>query len=152
MSAISFSDRRPQIGQMSQELLSLIADHRRTVEGTGLASGTRFTTTDTGDFTNHDCKGLLAFLNITVASGTGGLRVRLRNRDPVSNGSTVAQPTGGLVVTATITTVLFYPGIVAVPSFYLGFAEVGPSRTFYLSVEHGDASSYTYSLGYCLIP
>lgn len=86
------------------------------------------------------------YLNVTVASGTGGLQPQVRAYDPVS-GNAVAISTGGTAVTATGTYI-----------YELGLAEATPvgnvkeclSRPlpeyWDVNVVAGDGSSYTYSL------
>ena len=95
--------------------------------------------------------GILVVLDVTAASGTGGLTLRINAHDQASSQAVPlnAAPTA---VTATGTTsYALYPfGVVAgsvtqATSFYL-------PRMFSISVAVGDASSYTYSLGYCLLP
>ena len=95
--------------------------------------------------------GILVVLDVTAASGTGGLTLRINAHDQASSQAVPlnAAPTA---VTATGTTsYALYPfGAVAgdvtqATSFYL-------PRMFSISVTHGDSSSYTYSVGFCLLP
>lgn len=113
-------------------------------------------TTSTTSYTSptYEAKteaGILVVLDVTSASGTGGLQVRINAHDQAS-GQAVALNAAPTAVTATGTTsyVLYPFGAVAgnvtqATSFYL-------PRLFSITVTAGDSSSYTYSLGYCLLP
>jgi hypothetical protein len=117
-----------------------------------LPSAARTATTATAKFTDPWAKILRLYLNVTVASGTGGLQPQIRGYDPVS-GSPVALTTGGVAVTATGTYV-----------YELGLAEGTAANNvkecvlrplpevWDVNVIAGDASSYTYSLGAEIIP
>lgn len=95
--------------------------------------------------------GVMVFLDVTSASGTGGLTVRINAHDQVS-GNAVALNTAPTAITATGTyTYALYPfgaisgNVTQATSAYL-------PRLFSVSVSVGNSSSYTYSLGYCLLP
>ena len=95
--------------------------------------------------------GVMVFLNVTSASGSGGLTVRVNAHDQVS-GAAVALNTAPTAVTATGTySYALYPfgaisgNVTQATSAYL-------PRLFSVSVAVGNSSSYTYSLGYCLLP
>lgn len=127
------------------------SDHelqRGNVEGTALASAARTATTHSPDITNPNGKGVIAYLNVTAASGTGGLTLRYAFRDPLSGvyANVNAAPTpvtavGGFVY-------VLYPGATGGGTQVTG----GPApRTFRISVFAADGSSYTYSVSYCLL-
>lgn len=117
-----------------------------------LASAARTATTASAAFveTQHTC--IRVYLNITVASGTGGLQPQIRGYDKVS-GSPVAVTVGG---TAIVATGLYVYEMM--PSANVAAGQVKESVGRYLpykwdvNVVHGDASSYTYSLSCELIP
>lgn len=128
---------------------------RANLEGTALASAARTATTNSADITNHNSLGVLVFLNVTVASGTGGLQVRVTGKDPVSGNYSFLNgtPTAVTAVSNNVPpTYLFYPGVntTAVGSVAQATSSILP-RTFRITVSHGDATSYTYSVGYALI-
>ena len=150
---ISFTELRPTLGMGTQSLLALIASHRATREGTALASAARTSTTISSTITNHDSVGILVFLRITVASGTGGLRPFLLCRHPTSGGLQNAHSNLTTRTTATIFLYTFHPAITSLAwnVNHDGAAVVVP-RQFAIQVEHLDASSYTYSVDYCLLP
>src|SRR5579871_3766078 len=49
-----------------------------------LASAARTATTNSAPQTNQNARGVLVYLNVTAASGTGGLRLAVQAQDPVS--------------------------------------------------------------------
>lgn len=125
--------------------------HRGVVNGSVFGSSARTTAQASSDITNYNHSAVQVILDITVASGTGGLTLRVDAKDPVS-GKYVAVLTDGAAITAT-GTYLFEVG--------LGVAVAGSGaraasgrllpRLFRVGVAVGDASSYTYSIGYTLI-
>lgn len=112
-----------------------------------LASAARTTAQTTAVQYNYNFRGLILALNITAASGTGGLAVRLEPMDQVG-GATGAAAYMNAAVTAIVATglyhFLFYPG-----SSTSGLKQVNSINVPYewrAIVSVGDASSYTYSL------
>ena len=95
--------------------------------------------------------GILVVLDVTAASGTGGLTLRVNAHDlagsvevPLNSAPTAVSATG-------TTSYAIYPfgaisgALTQSTSGYL-------PRMFSITVTHGDSSSYTYSVGYCLLP
>lgn len=122
---------------------------RNNVEGIALASAVRNSTTNSPDIVNYNHKGIAVILNVTSASGTGGLQIRVQAKDPVSgNYVTGINPPPTAVTTVTTTMIEVYPGISS-PNFN-GYSYALP-RTFRISITHVDSSNYTYSVGYCLL-
>lgn len=117
-----------------------------------LPSALRTATTPTAAFveTSHLC--IRLYLNVTAASGSGGLQPQIRGYDRIS-GNAVAVSTGGAAVTATG---LFVYELM--PSANAAAGQVKESLGRYLpykwdvNVVHGDGSNYTYSLSAELIP
>jgi hypothetical protein len=121
-------------------------------EGTLLASAARIASTNSPVQVNRGHRGLFIGLDVTAASGTGGLRLHV-----------VGIPLTGVVYLAravAITAVgrwayMVYPGISAPVSAVSQEIQQAWSlalpRAWYLLVVHNDASSYTYSLTYSLI-
>ena len=95
--------------------------------------------------------GILVALDVTAASGTGGLTLRINAHD-LAGSTVVPLNTAPTAVTAIGTTsYALYPfGAIsgAVTQSTSGYLP----RMFSISVTAGDSSSYTYSLGYCLLP
>ena len=86
------------------------------------------------------------YLNVTVASGTGGLNVVVRGYDRIT-GNAVQITQGGAAVTTTGTYV-YELGIS--PSAAFGSVKAAESRALPFQwdalVTHADSSNYTYSL------
>jgi hypothetical protein len=155
MSDLAISTRVPQDTDTERLLLArLLASAAVKTTGTGLASAARTATTQTADITTNGYRGIIVYLSVTAASGTGGLTLRIRGKDPVSTSyASLTQDSTARIVTG-LWSMSFGAGSAA-PS---GAALTGSSSGFFLpdtirlEVAHGDASSYTYSLGYCLVP
>lgn len=95
--------------------------------------------------------GVMVFLDVTSASGSGGLALRINAHDQVS-GNPVALNSAPTAVTAAGTySYALYPfgaisgNVTQATSAYL-------PELFSVSVAVGNSTSYTYSLGYCLLP
>lgn len=121
---------------------------RNNIEGTALASASRAVTTSSVDITNYNHRGIIFFLNVTVASGTGGLQLSIQVKDPISGLYVGLNALPAAVTTTGVRAYSFYPGISAVGTQGTSGAL---SRTFRIQVIVGDATSYTYSVGYSLI-
>ena len=104
--------------------------------GIALASAARTATTTSTTLTNPGATGVQLHLNVTAASGTGGLQVQIMSVNPADQTSSLAITALPTAVTATGTTVL---------TLYPGAATSGTQATA------GDSSSYTYSVGYSYI-
>lgn len=124
---------------------------RNNMQGTLLASAARTATTNTSNQTNYNAKGIMLFLNITVASGTGGVKPRIFPIDPVSGVSGNQLNADPAFITANGLYVFeLYPGVSSGGGLQQVQSGVLP-RNFLVSIVHGDSTSYTYSLGYALI-
>lgn len=129
---------------------------RANLEGTLLASAARTALAQAPVQTNYNGRGVLLFLNVTAASGTGGLSVRLQAVDPLSGTAALANGGPTLVTATGLYAYEFYPGgLSAAPSTSAGFVVQRVScalpRSWSAVVNVGDASSYTYSLGYAVV-
>jgi hypothetical protein len=119
---------------------------RGNIEGTALASAARTATVNSADITLFNERGIAFYLNVSVASGTGGLQLLIEAKDPVS-GSYIALNSLPTAVTATGTKLYqVYPGGSGASITQL--SNEGVSRTVRVRMVVGDASSYTYSVGY----
>lgn len=122
-------------------------------EGTLLASAARTTSPSIPIQTNYNARGAIIFLNVTAASGTGGLTPQFFITDPVTNG-TYGYSLSPSAITATGEYIfVIYPGASStnVSSLVKQVVSIQLPRQWSVSVGIGDASSYTYSLGYSLI-
>lgn len=117
-------------------------------QGTLWASAARTVTVSSPVMSNPNARGLLVFLNVTVASGTGGLIVRIQALDPVSGGVFSMNVAPTAVIATGLTVYGLYPSI----STGLTQATSGVlPRVWQVTATVGDASSYTHSAGYSLI-
>lgn len=119
------------------------------VEGTALANAARTATANSADITNVNCRGLSVWLNVLLASGTGGLTVRVQAKDPTSGQYYPINTAPAAIITTGIFLHAVYPG--AAGGALTQTTGQPVPRTFRVQVTHGDASSYTYSVGYCLL-
>jgi len=114
--------------------------------GVAFASAAR-TTAQTGTVVNKEVtdRGIIVYLNVGTASGTGGLSVKINGIDPVS-GTAAQLNANPTAVTATgVKTYILYPGTTS------GGTQATSAPLpdqFRIDVGVGDSSSYTYSVGY----
>ena len=120
---------------------------------TAFASAARTGAVATSVLTNFNARGVIVTVNVTAASGTGGLTLKIDAIDPITYGqfgplliaTNLIQTPGGY-------TYVLYPGVSGgTPgngggiNTYVG--QVLP-RLWAIVITTGDASSYTYSVGY----
>jgi hypothetical protein len=113
-----------------------------------LPSAARTAQANGTDQSNINARGVYLFLNVTAASGTGGLTVCVDAKDPVSGlyRQIFAAAAAVLAVTGSTPKVyLIYPG--ASGSGNDGVLAQPLPATWRVRVNVGDASSYTYSVG-----
>lgn len=118
--------------------------------GTALASAARTATPAVSNLINYNSKGVMVYLNVTVASGTGGLTLTMRATELVAS-NPVQINTSPTAVTATGTY-----AYVIYPSATSGSAFTQPTNAplpykWSINIAHGDASSYTYSVSYAYL-
>jgi hypothetical protein len=121
---------------------------RNNVEGTALTSAARTTATNSADIVNYNGRGILITLDVSAASGTGGITVRIAAKDLASGNYANLNNAPTAVTAISTTTYLLYPGATT------GATQTTNGtlpRTFRISVGVGDASSYTYSVSYTII-
>jgi hypothetical protein len=155
MNPVSFSDLAPQSHQGIQELLALL-NYRQLPKYTTLAtSAARTSYWATTVQRNYGYSGIALLLNVTAASGTGGLKMGLDMCNPAN---TITQKLGTSPA-AFITAIgqycaIFYPGAAGNATWTPNPGGVNTCLPEYYtaSVVVGDASSYTYQLDACLLP
>lgn len=124
---------------------------RNNVESSPIASAARTATNNSATQVNFNHTGVQFFLDVTVASGTGGLQLFLRGRDPAS-GKMIQLNTPPTAITAVGTYVFeFRPGATAFNDTTRLSVSIQLPRQFDVQVVHGDATSYTYSVGQVLL-
>lgn len=126
-----------------------ISDMVLNTQGTILPNAARTATTNSPVQTNYNARGVLVTLNVTAASGTGGLSLRIQVQDPVSGTFFNYNATPTAVTATGMYSYLVYPGVSG--GFTTQLSPVVLPRTWQISVSHGDGTSYTYSVGYQLI-
>jgi hypothetical protein len=114
-------------------------------------SAARTATFVTPDFTNPGYRGLYVALVVSAASGTGGLTVRFQGKDPASGGYQNLNAAPTAVIATGTTQYVIYPGAAAFAAVTQAVVQALP-RTWRFSVNAGDGSSYTYSVGGWLLP
>ena len=122
-------------------------DHNNT-QGILLASASRTANVISPTITNFNDKGITVMVNVTAASGTGGLTVNIFGTDPTSNNGYQL-----LVASAAITAdgeyaYTVYPGASGTSPGVKQTSSMPVPREWYVVMVTGDSSSYTYSLGY----
>lgn len=98
-----------------------------------------------------NAESVLFFLNVTVASGTGGLTFRVVAIDPVSGNSFPLNSAPVAIIATGQYAFVLGPGCTsyggAVPAAG-GATAIALPATIQVQIGVGDASSYTYSVGY----
>jgi hypothetical protein len=98
----------------------------------------------------QEASGMIAYLNITVASGTGGLSLVLEEQDHVSGTWNQIAATTGTTATGLVTLKIKAAiAAIAATGTKVAVQDILPAN-WRLRVVHADASSYTYSLGIVL--
>lgn len=112
-----------------------------------LASAARTTNTSTSVQSNIAHTGVILILDVTVASGTGGLIPQIRFHDPITAGTKIAWNIP-MPVKATGTYIyMHYPGANYAQCGAAQYVVSAPlSQRWSVTVTVDDASSYTYSL------
>lgn len=150
--------RLPRSDDGVQALLAkLLSVQAQRVTGTALASGTRSSTTASSDIDTSGIRGVVVYLFVSVASGTGGLRIGIRGRDPVTNNYMQLALTNTANVGIGNQVAVFGQAVGTTSGASIGASVNGSVGTFLpdlirIEIQHGDASPYTYSVGYCLVP
>ena len=95
--------------------------------------------------------GILVVLDVTAASGTGGLTLRINAHDQASSQAVPLNAAPTAVTTTGTTSYSLYPfsavagNVTQATSFYL-------PRMCSITDTPAATASYTYSIGYCLLP
>jgi hypothetical protein len=97
-------------------------------------------------------KGILVCMNITAASGSGGLQLTLENLDPVSGQWAQSNSTPTAVTTTGLQKLEIYPGAASTNPGATQTSSGPLGRNWRIHVFAGDSTSYTYSIGYTLLP
>ncbi len=154
----TFSIHAPELGDTDERLLAKLLSFltRPPVRGTALASAARTASTSSNDLSTAGYSGMAIWVNVTAASGTGGLTTYIQTKDPVSDNWCLSYVAAAPITTVRTTSILLGAGVSQGTNISLagGQADRGTRlpADVRVYVVHGDASSYTYSVGYELIP
>lgn len=122
------------------------------IQGTVLASAARTATTESSMMVNNNARGVIVFLSVTAASTTGGLSLQIATKDPVTGNNPYALTASPTAVTAIGEYgYLLYPGVSTAQAAIKQATSGVLPRSWYVYITAGDASSYTYSVGYAYI-
>jgi len=131
---------------------SVAEDWRSNTQGTLLASAARTNSIVSPQQTNYNARGVQITLNVTAASGTGGLTVIIRGYDPVASSQYTINALPTSITTTGVYVYEIYPGSSGAAASAIAQRTAGIlPRTWSVTMSAGDASSYTYSIGYVLI-
>jgi hypothetical protein len=120
-------------------------------EITPLASAARTATTSSPTLLNRRHTGVLVILNVTAASGTGGLTTKVQARDPISgNWIDLVADAAAILATGTYAFEVNPSAGAASGGVRAAVARHLPQE-WRITVAHGDASSYTYSVSATLM-
>jgi hypothetical protein len=147
MSNLDFTSRFPDSADSERQLLARNMAAR--VSSTVLASAARTATTTTANLRGNGFEKLLIHINVTAASGTGGLTLRVVAVDPITGASSGYCALTGAMTAIGHRTLAIGPGFGAVSGASVvsaGAIGLPLPDTFQIQVLHGDASSYTYSV------
>lgn len=115
-----------------------------------ILSGTFTTSQQTPDQDNPYWKGCVLYLNITAASGTGGLTPHLLMKDPGSGNYDDAVAMGSAKSAVGMYAYLIYPAASLIADNGAGITTMLP-RKFAIKIVAGDSSSYTYSVSLSMV-
>jgi hypothetical protein len=115
-----------------------------------IINGTFTTNQQSSDIDNPYWKGCWVYLNITQASGTGGLTVELLAKDPGSGNYDNASAIGTARTATGLYGCLIYPAYGIISDSGGSIVAMLP-RTFAIRIAAGDNSSYTYSVSLSMV-
>ena len=122
-------------------------------EVTLLASALRTATVNSADQVNVNARGVLLILNVSAASGTGGLVVRLFAKDPATGNYVQCNSSPAAVTAVGTFGYLVYGGAAGAANFVMSQLSNAPvARIWRAQVAHNDGSNYTYSLAAIPVP
>jgi len=93
------------------------------------------------------CRGVTVVVNVTAASGTGGLTAQYQVQDPVSGSWKTLWAATAALTAPGLAMYLLYPGAASGAGIsYTQVVSVPLSFNWRVNIAVGDASSYTYSV------
>ncbi len=153
----------PQDGDGERVLLARIAKALSDANGVRsngvlLASAARTATTSSANISVGNASGVILYLNVSAASGTGGIKLRINAVDQLSGNAVAGYSANTSILAVGQVMLAFGKGLGNINN--VTASGVGATATigfpvpasFRVDVVHSDASSYTYSLNYETIP
>lgn len=123
---------------------------KENAQGIILSNSARTSTTVSQTFQNFKYRGIIIYLDVTAASGTGGLQIQIRTTDPQNNDTYQLNATPVAVTGITRNLYVLYPGAAGTQGSITQSTNAPLPRNWYIQIVHGDSTSYTYSLSYSL--
>jgi hypothetical protein len=128
---------------------------RGNTDGTALSSAARTGTTSSADLVNYNCRGVIAWLDITANSGSGQLTVLIQGKDGTGNYYNLNGAGTAVAATNAKFGIEVYPGAttagIATSLRILERTSAALPRTWRVTVSHSSGVSWTYSVTYSLI-
>ena len=115
-----------------------------------IISGTFTTSQQCADIDNPFWAGCVVFLNVTAASGTGGLTPQLLFKDPGSGNYDNVLGMGSAKTATGTFAYLIYPSNSMTSDNGAAVNAILP-RKFAIKISAGDSSSYTYSVSISMV-
>jgi hypothetical protein len=154
----TFTIFRPELGDTDERLLAklLYSFNRPSIRATALASAARTSSTSSNDIICQGYSGIGIWINCTVAGAAGGLTLYLQSQDPVSGNWVLSYVASSAISTVRTTSVFLGRGIsqgnnISLPTGQ-GDRGILLPESIRIYVSAATADSYTYSVGYELIP
>ena len=119
----------------------------RNLSGTLLASAARTATVNSSDIVAQFARGVRISIDVTAASATPSVTPKVQVKDPAS-GVYSNVLVGAAITGAGHVELAVYPGIEASANVA---ADAPLAREWRVRMEHGDADSITYSVGYVML-
>lgn len=98
-----------------------------------------------------DARGIVVYLVVTAASGTGGLTLQVKGIPPFGGVGVLLHAAPTAVIATGTTSLTIYPGLPAPGSAGANTANAVLPPRISIGVGVGDASSYTYSVSAYLL-
>lgn len=124
---------------------------RNNTQGTLLASAERTAAVQSANVTNYNANAAILFLDVTAASGTGGLSIYFDAKDSVTGKYFRLNAAPSAIIATGSFAFMLAPGVSGKGADVSQITGGVISPVWRVRVNVGDASAYTYSIGYALI-
>lgn len=111
-----------------------------------LPSATRSASTASSQMQDRNSNTARLYLNVTAASGTGGLTLQLRGYDKESGNAAVIFADGSAITATGLYVFELGPAVAAADSHRRAVLNAFLPVVWDVNINHGDGSNYTYSL------